>query len=45
MKSDSMHYGITMEESGASKVMYDNMAERNNKVDKKKEAIEALAEA
>lgn len=46
MEAARMLYGITMEESGVSKVMSVNLAERNNPEDiKKKEAIEALAEA
>lgn len=45
MESARMLYGITMEESGVSKVMSVNLAERNPEADQKKEAIEALAEA
>ena len=45
MESARMLYGITMEESGVSKVMSVNLAERNPESDQKKEAIEALAEA
>lgn len=46
MESARMLYGITMEESGVSKVMSVNLADRNNPEDvKKKAAIEALAEA
>ena len=41
-----MLYGITMEESGVSKVMSVNLADRSNPEEvKKKEALEALAEA
>lgn len=46
MEAARMLYGITMEESGVSKVMSVNLADRTNPEDvKKKEAIEALAEA
>ena len=46
MEAARMLYGITMEESGVSKVMSVNLADRSNPEDiKKKEAIEALAEA
>lgn len=45
MESARMLYGITMEESGVSKVMSVNLAERNPEAEQKKEAIEALAEA
>lgn len=45
MESARMLYGITMEESGVSKVMSVNLTERNPEADQKKEAIEALAEA
>ncbi|MCQ2410646.1 MAG: chromosome segregation protein SMC [Elusimicrobiaceae bacterium] len=46
MEAARMLYGITMEESGVSKVMSVNLSERANAEDiKKKEAIEALAEA
>ncbi|MGN1058379.1 MAG: chromosome segregation protein SMC, partial [Candidatus Avelusimicrobium sp.] len=46
MESARMLYGITMEESGVSKVMSVNLADRATPEDvKKKEAIEALAEA
>ena len=46
MEAARMLYGITMEESGVSKVMSVNLADRANPEDiKKKEAIEALAEA
>lgn len=46
MEAARMLYGITMEESGVSKVMSVNLAERASPEDvKKKEAIEALAEA
>lgn len=45
MESARMLYGITMEESGVSKVMSVNLAERSPEADQKKEAIEALAEA
>ena len=46
MEAARMLYGITMEESGISKVMSVNLADRSNPEDiKKKEAIEALAEA
>ena len=45
MEAARMLYGITMEESGVSKVMSVNLADRTNPEDiKKKEAIEALAE-
>jgi chromosome segregation protein len=44
MESARMLYGITMEESGVSKVMSVNLADRNPEEVKKKEAIEALAE-
>ena len=46
MEAARMLYGITMEESGVSKVMSVNLADRANPEDiKKKEAIEAMAEA
>ncbi len=46
MEAARMLYGITMEESGVSKVMSVNLADRSNPEDaKKKQAIEALAEA
>ena len=46
MEAARMLYGITMEESGVSKVMSVNLADRTNPEDvKKKEEIEALAEA
>ena len=46
MEAARMLYGITMEESGVSKVMSVNLSDRTNPEDvKKKEAIEALAEA
>ncbi|OUO57562.1 chromosome segregation protein SMC [Candidatus Avelusimicrobium gallicola] len=46
MEAARMLYGITMEESGVSKVLSVNLADRSNPEDiKKKEAIEALAEA
>lgn len=46
MEAARMLYGITMEESGVSKVMSVNLADRNSPEDlKKKEQIEALAEA
>jgi len=45
MESARMLYGITMEESGVSKVMSVNLADRTPGEVKKKEAIEALAEA
>lgn len=46
MEAARILYGITMEESGVSKVMSVNLAERASPEDvKKKEAIEALAEA
>ncbi len=46
MEAARMLYGITMEESGVSKVMSVNLADRSSPEDlKKKEAIEALAEA
>ena len=46
MEAARMLYGITMEESGVSKVMSVNLADRANPEEtKKKEAIEALAEA
>ncbi len=46
MEAARMLYGITMEESGVSKVMSVNLADRTNPEDiKKKEAIEALVEA
>ncbi len=46
MEAARMLYGITMEESGVSKVMSVNLADRNNaEENKKKEALEALVEA
>ncbi len=46
MEAARMLYGITMEESGVSKVMSVNLADRSNPEEvKKKEALEALAEA
>ena len=46
MESARMLYGITMEESGVSKVMSVNLADRNNaEENKKKEELEALVEA
>ncbi len=46
MEAARMLYGITMEESGVSKVMSVNLEDRSNpEAAKKKEAIEALAEA
>ncbi len=46
MEAARMLYGITMEESGVSKVLSVNLADRTNPADvKKKEEIEALAEA
>lgn len=44
MESARMLYGITMEESGVSKVMSVNLEDRNPEEVKKKYAIEALAE-
>ena len=45
MEAAQMLYGITMEESGVSKVMSVNLAERNSpENEKKKEEIEALAQ-
>lgn len=46
MEAARMLYGITMEESGVSKVMSVNLADRNNAEEtKKKEELEALVEA
>ena len=46
MEAARMLYGITMEESGVSKVMSVNLADRNNaEENKKKEELEALVEA
>lgn len=45
MEAARMLYGITMEESGVSKVMSVNLADRGQDSVKKKEEIEALAEA
>ncbi len=46
MEAARMLYGITMEESGVSKVMSVNLADRTNPEEvKKKQTIEALAEA
>ena len=46
MEAARMLYGITMEESGVSKVMSVNLSDRANPEDvRKKEEIEALAEA
>ena len=46
MESARMLYGITMEESGVSKVMSVNLADRNNaEENKKKEELEAMVEA
>lgn len=46
MEAARMLYGITMEESGVSKVMFVNLADRNNaEENKKKEELEALVEA
>lgn len=44
MEAARMLYGITMEESGVSKVMSVNLADRGQDSVKKKEEIEALAE-
>ena len=46
MEAARMLYGITMEESGVSKVMSVNLADRNNaEENKKKEELEALVDA
>ncbi|MBP5617487.1 MAG: chromosome segregation protein SMC [Elusimicrobiaceae bacterium] len=46
MEAARMLYGITMEESGVSKVMSVNLADRNNaEENRKKEELEALVEA
>ena len=46
MEAARMLYGITMEESGVSKVMSVNLADRNNaEENKKKEELEAMVEA
>ncbi len=46
MEAARMLYGITMEESGVSKVMSVNLADRNNaEENKKKEELEALVES
>lgn len=46
MEAARMLYGITMEESGVSKVMSVNLADRNNAEEtRKKEELEALVEA
>ena len=44
MEAASMLYGITMEESGVSKVMSVNLADRNPQAQEQKEAIMAGAE-
>ena len=45
MESGQMLYGITMEESGVSKVMSVNLSERSAAATQNKQTIEAMAEA